>query len=560
MKKKLFSILLCTTMLGAMLTGCGANSGSEDKSNADSTSTKPKDTIVYSTNTAPQGIFNPLISDMSIDHYVESVVYASLMTVNPKGDLEPYLANECNISDDQKTITYKLKDNAVWHDGEKVTAKDVAFTFTSMADASYAGGYYGDVQNIKGAKAFHDKKADSIEGIKVVDDTTIKIEFEKVYAPALTNLGTVQIIPEHIWGKIAPGEWKNQTELLNAPIGCGPYKLTEYKSDSYVKFEATSNFFGGEVKTPKLIFKVVNADTTQAEFKSGTIDVANVESLRKADIDALVKEGYATTSFPNFQFTYMGFNLRLKELQDVKVRQAFMYAINRKGIVEQVVEGRGQIVNAPMLPSSWAYPEDSTLDSYDYDVKKAKTLLKEAGWEDKNGDGYVENSSGKKFHLNLVCQTGNPIREQSAVVIQENLKAIGVEVEIDSMEFSAVMDKVVANHDFDLFMMGNTLSIDPDPRPMWYSDAISNEKGVVGYNIVAYDNKETDKLIDAGNATLNQDERKEIYSQFGKILNKDVPEAYLFSQDIERVYNSKLEGYEPSTFNEFYNVHNWVIK
>ena len=553
MNKKLISLFLSTALMCTALTGCGS-SGSETSEG------EAKDTIVYSMNTAPQGIFNPLISNLAMDHYVESVVYASLMTVNDQGELETYLADEYEVSDDQKTITYKINEDAKWHDGEDVTAEDIAFTFTSMASGDYTGGYYGDVQNIKGAQDYHDGKSSEIEGIKVVDENTIEIEFEKVYAPAVTNLGTVQILPEHVWSEVAVGEWTNKTELLNNPIGCGPYKLTEYKSGSYVKFEATSDFFGGEAKTKNLVFKVINADTTQAEFKSGSIDIANVEGLTKADIDSLVEEGYKKIDYDNYMFTYMGFNLRNEKLQDVNLRKAFMHAINREGIVDNVVEGRGQVVNAPMLPSSWAYPEESMLDSYEYDVEKAKSLLKEAGWEDKDGDGIVENEDGEKLELTLVCQTNHPIREKTAVVIQENLKEIGVKIDIDSMEYSSVMDQVVANHEFDLYMMGNTLSLDPDPRPMWHSDAISNEKGVVGYNIVAYYNEETDKLIEEGNATLDQSERKEIYNEFGKILNEDVPEAYLFCQDIERVYNSKLEGYKPSTFNEFYNVHNWVIK
>ena len=553
MNKKLISLFLSTALMCTALTGCGS-SGSETSEG------EAKDTIVYSMNTAPQGIFNPLISNLAMDHYVESVVYASLMTVNDQGELETYLADEYEVSDDQKTITYKINEDAKWHDGEDVTAEDIAFTFTSMASGDYTGGYYGDVQNIKGAQDYHDGKSSEIEGIKVVDENTIEIEFEKVYAPAVTNLGTVQILPEHVWSEVAVGEWTNKTELLNNPIGCGPYKLTEYKSGSYVKFEATSDFFGGEAKTKNLVFKVINADTTQAEFKSGSIDIANVEGLTKADIDSLVEEGYKKIDYDNYMFTYMGFNLRNEKLQDVNLRKAFMHAINREGIVDNVVEGRGQVVNAPMLPSSWAYPEESMLDSYEYDVEKAKSLLKEAGWEDKDGDGIVENENGEKLELTLVCQTNHPIREKTAVVIQENLKEIGVKIEIDSMEYSSVMDQVVANHEFDLYMMGNTLSLDPDPRPMWHSDAISNEKGVIGYNIVAYDNQETDKLIEEGNATLDQSEREAIYGKFAKILNEDVPEAYLFCQDIERVYNSKLEGYKPSTFNEFYNVHNWVIK
>lgn len=551
--KRLISILLAATLSATLLVGCG-------NKESGSSSGKAKDTIVYSMNTAPDGIFNPLISNISIDNYVNAVVYASLMDVNDKGEQIPYLAKEQKVSDDMKTITYVLNENAKWHDGEKVTANDVAYTFKSMADPNYTGGYYGDVQFIKGAEAYHAGESDNIEGLKVIDDNTIEIEFEKVYAPAVTNLGNIKIIPEHIWSKINPGEWTKQNDLLNKPIGCGPYKLAEYKNGSHVKFEAAEDFFAGKAKTPNLIFKVINADTTQAEFKNGNIDIANVEPLRKADIEALTSEGLKTVSYDNYMFTYMGFNLRKESLADVKVRQAIMYAIDRQGILDSIVEGRGKIVNTPLLPSSWAYPDEKDLEQYKQDVEKSKSLLKEAGWEDKDGDGIVENANGEKLELTIDCQNDHEVRQKTATAIQEALKSVGISVEINTMEYSALMDKAVANHDFDLYMMGNTLSLDPDPKPMWDSKAISNEKGVVGYNIVAYNNPETDKLIEEGNATLNQDERKKIYSEFGKIMNRDVPEAYLFCQDIERVYNPNLEGYQPSTFNEFYNVHNWVIK
>lgn len=551
--KKLLSVALAAVLSASLLVGCGNKGGG-------SSSGQAKDTIVYSMNTAPEGIFNPLISNINIDKYVTSVVYASLMTVNDKGEQEPYLATESKVSDDMKKITYTLSDKAVWHDGEKVTANDVAYTFKAMADPNYTGGYYGDVQAVKGAEAYHNGEAEDIEGIKVIDDKTIEIEFEKVYAPGVTNLGNVEIIPEHIWSKVDPGEWTKQTELLNNPVGCGPYKLTEYKTGSHVKFEAATDFFGGEVKTPNLVFKAINADTTQAEFKGGNVDIANVESLRKADIDALTSEGLKTVSYDNYMFTYMGFNLRKESLKDAKVRKAIMYAIDRQSILDNIVEGRGSIVNAPLLPSSWAYPEESELEQYKYDVEKAKSLLKEAGWEDKDGDGIVENANGEKLELTIDCQNDHEVRQKTATAIQESLKAAGIAVEIDTMEYSALMDKAVANHDFDLYMMGNTLSLDPDPKPMWDSAAISNEPGVIGYNIVAYNNPETDKLIEEGNATLDQNERKSIYGEFAKILNRDVPEAYLFCQNVERVYNPGLEGYKPSTFNEFYNVHNWVIK
>jgi peptide/nickel transport system substrate-binding protein len=555
MKKALLALLSAAMLVS--LAGCGGTKTAAKKSAASGTA--DSNSIVYAMTTAPSGIFNPLLSDTSYDDAVNQVVYASLMMVNNKGNLEPYLAEKCDISSDQKVITYTLRSDVKWQDGKTVTADDVAFTFTSMCDADFTGGNSGDALYIKGAQAYHDKTADTVAGIQVVNDTTVKIVFDAPRASAVTMLGTSGILPQHIWKDVAIGKWDKETKLLNAPVGCGPYKLTDYKSGQYVKFTANKDFFLGKPKTSSLMFQVVNSDTLQAEFKSGDIDIANVSDLTKSDISGLKDMGLKIASYPNYMYQYVGLNMRLKVFQDDNLRHALMYAVNRQGMVDKLLEGRGKVVNVPMLPSGWAYPDESTLEKYSYNTAKAKELLAAAGWKDSNGDGVVENSDGKKLELTLICPTGSTIREQAALMVQENLKAVGIKVDIKSMEFSAVMEQVVANHDFDMYMMGNTLSLDPDPTPFWGSQAISNEKGVQGYNIVGYGNPEVDKLLAEGNATLDQTERAAIYAKYAKILNQAVPQIYLYCQDIENAYNAKLQGYEPSTYNEFYNVYNWTI-
>jgi peptide/nickel transport system substrate-binding protein len=537
------------------LVGCG-----DDKSAAsDSDESESKGSIVRGMTTAPSGVFQPLLADTMYDEAVNALIFSSLLTVDDNGSLVPYLATESKISDDQMTVEYTLSGDAMWSDGEKLTAEDVAFTFTSMCSPDFTGGNSGDALYIKGAKAYNAGEADSVEGIQVTDDTHITIVFEEPRAAAYTVLSTSGILPKHIWEGIEVGDWDAQTDLMNAPVGCGPYKLTDYKSGSYVKFEACDDFFGGEVKTAQIVFQVVNADTLQADLKSGSVDIANVSDMTSDVVDQIKADGADIAAYPNFMFQYCGMNMRKEVFQDEKLRQAFMYATNRAGMVEQLLEGRGEILNAPILPNSWAYPDPSTLESYDYDVDKAKQILDEAGYKDTDGDGILESPSGVKLSFQLDCPTGSTKREQTAQIIQENLKAIGVEIAIASMDFSALMEKVVSNHDFDMYMMGNTLNLDPDPSPYWHSDAISNEEGVQGYNIVGYDNAEVDDLIEQANATLDQDERAEIYAKFAKILNEAVPMLYLYVQDIENAYNAKLTGYKPSTFNEFYEVYNWSL-
>lgn len=560
MKKKIISIITAAVLSLTMLVGCGAKGSSDESSSGAQEQSTSKDKIVYALDTAPTGVFNPLLSSTRYDGNVNSIVYASLMDVDDKGDLKNYLAEDYSISEDQKIITFKLKSNAKWHDGKPVTAEDMAFTLQSMANGKYTGNNYDDVEKIKGAKAYHEGKSDSIEGIKVEDDTTITIEFEEAYAPALTNLSTLGIIPKHIWSQIPIENWEKETAALNNPVGCGPYKVTKFESGQYVEFEAAEDFFEGKPKTSKLIFKVVNPDTIQAELKSGNIDIASVKDMRKSDIEGLKTEGLKSVEFSDFMFQYMGINLRLPIFQDVKVRQAFMYAIDRNLMVDKLLEGRGEVVNTPMLPNRWGYPKASDIKDYAFNIDTAKNLLKEAGWEDRNNDGVVENAAGEKMHLTLKCPVGSKTREQSAVIIQESLKQIGVEIEVLTMEFSTLMDEVVSNHEFDLYMMGNTLSLDPDPKPFWHSSAATDEKGVEGYNIVSYKNDKVDELIEKGLSTLNQEERQGYYEEIGKILNEDVAQVYLFLQKNEMMYNGKLKGYEPSTFNNFNNVHNWVIE
>ncbi|NLY08829.1 MAG: ABC transporter substrate-binding protein [Tissierellia bacterium] len=563
MKRSLSFVLILMLLLGSLV-GCGANEEAkpaEEPAEAETTETAEgaaKEEVVYALTTSPSGVFHPLLADSTYDVAVNSLVFASLMTVNPKGEVEPYLATEVNVSEDGKSITYKLADNAKWHDGQPVTAADVEFTLTSMADKDYVGSNFNDVELIKGAKAYHGGEAEAIEGIVVEDEHTITIAFEEESAPAVTNIGTTGIIPKHIWEGVAMGEWEQQTELMNKPVGCGPYALTEFQNDQYVKFEGASDFFLGEPATKSLIFKVINADTTEAEFAAKTIDIADVADLSKDDVKALTDTGLKLVSYPNYMYQYMGFNLRNPILSDVAVRQAFMYAINRKGIVDELIEGRGVVVNVPMLPSGWAYQTGAELNEYPHDVEKAKELLTEAGWADSDGDGILD-KDGQNLSFTLLVGKGNVKREQSALIIQENLKEAGINIEIETMDFSALIEQAVTNHDFELYLMGNTLSVDPDPKPFWHSDAVSDEVGVQGYNIVGYRNDEVDALIEKGIAELDQAERAKIYEEYAKILNQDVPQVFLYCQDIEKVYNPGLTNFEPSSFNQFYNIHKWSI-
>lgn len=553
-RKRIISLVMTATLGISILTGC-----SKGDESGKAIEPKSKDSIVYALTSSPTGIFNPLLNDTTYDDAVIDLTYNSLLSFDKNLNPKPELAKSYEISDDNLSITFKLNDNIKWNDGKTLTADDVAFTFTSLADKGYTGSKYGYVEKLKGAKDYHEGSVDKIEGIEVIDKNTIKFTFAEPYSPGLTNLGSIGIIPKHIWGEVPIAQWKDKKDLLTKPVGTGPYEVVSFTEGQDVQLKRNDNYFDGDVKTEKFILKVTNEDTATGELLNGTVDVIDASNLKNKDIKELESEGMDVTSYDSNLVQYMGFNLRDKKFQDKNLRQAFMYALDRNAMVDKLLEGNGQVVDTPMLPSSWSYPDKSTLNNYKYNKDKAKELLKQAGYEDRDNNGIVEDKDGKELVVKLTYPTGNKLREQTAPIIQANLKDIGVKMELENMEFTALMDKVVAKHDFELYLMGNNLSLDPDPKPYWHSTSASDEKGNSAWNISSFKNEKADQLIEQGISVSDQKQRKEIYSQFGKLLNDEVPWAYLYSQNIRKAYNPHLKDFKPYTFNDFDNVKDWYI-
>ena len=550
--KKIITLI----MMGALTIG---TVGCANNSNNGVTSGKHKDTIVYGISTSPSGVFNPLLADSKYDDAVDSVVYSSLLKLDKNQNVEPDLAESYKVSDDNLKITFKLKKDLKWSDGQKLTAKDVEFTLKSLAHKDYQGANYNFVKSIVGAEDYNAGKSKEIQGIKVVDESTIELTFVKAYSPALINIGTTGIIPEHIWKDVELAKWKTATDKLKKPVGSGPFKLESFTEGSEVKFVKNDNYYAGKPKTEKLVYKVVNDDTVGAELKNGGVDIADVSNLKDADRKELEKNKFVMKKYANNLFQYMGTNLRNKTLQDKNIREAFIYALDRKSMVDKLLEGNGTVVNTPMLSSSWAYPKAEKLEKYDFNVQKAKELLEKSGYKDTNNDGYVD-KDGKNLEFTLDVPTGNKLREQTAQIIQENLKQAGVKINLNTMEFKALMQKVVTNHDFELYMMGNNLPADPDLTSYWSSQAVSDVKGKEGWNISGLKSAEVDKFLEEGISTFDIEKRKAAYEKFGVYMNKELPWIYLYEQNIVKAFNPKLKGFEPSTLRDFSDAANWEIE
>lgn len=552
-KSKLLISLSAIAVSMMVFVGCGSSSAELPSDSSSGTSSDASTSLLrYALTSSPKGLFNSLLSTTTNDNYVNSLVYSPLILLDENNEYQPGLAESYDISDDNTTITFHLRKDVTWHDGEPFTADDVEYTFTSMADPNYTGSRFNEISKIVGAQDYHNGKAESIEGINKIDDYTISFKYTEVYAPALSNFSQRGIIPKHIWSKVDISNWENETELLNNPVGTGSYKFVKYEPDQYVELEKNDDYFGGAPKIEKFIFKVTNSETQISELINGDLDVISLTSTKEDDFNTLENAGMKIEEKPSANYQFLTMNSNKEFFKDKRVRQAITYAINRKDLVNSLIGNHGKILNAPLSLAGWAYPE-SGLNSYDYNVEKAKELLAEAGWKDNNG---TLEKDGVKFEVDLMVPTGNKLREQSAPIIQQNLKDVGITVNISTMDIASAMDKTHGTGDYDMGLLGFTLEVDPGDADRYWSSTIANASQ---FNFSNFINEESDKLLDNATKVMDINERKEIYAEWAKLINEEAPYVFLYSQNDIRAYNPKLQGYKYSAYSVFLDVQNWSI-
>jgi len=501
-----------------------------------------------------------------------------LLQSNEKLEMVCDLCKEFSFSADNKTVTFKLRENVKWHDGQPFTAKDVAFTFRSMLDPDYTGVRTNDYAALAGVQKMLDQrdqldaqvsskqiddataakqkkeaweawlKGDGQKAIHVIDDYTISFTTDEPYAPLLINLA-FPIIPEHIFKNVDLAKMEDADATHN-PIGTGPYKFVEFKDGQYVKLERNENYYMGKPHIPTIVYKVVNQDVAIGQLKAGELDFIEMQpkdvDLVKGDKNIRVEER------ADFGYQYMGFNTDREFFKDKRVRQAIMYAINRQGIVDQLLGGHGTVMNSHMPPALWAY-DASQLNSYPYDPNKAKQLLADAGW--KPGPDGILTKDGKPFEFTLKYPTGNKVREQSAPLIQANLKEVGIKVNLQQMEFQTLSTTVFDQRNMDAWLMGWSLSLDPDPGSIFLP---TNSWG----KVTGWTNATSEQLIKNGTKVLKVEERKPIYVQWAKILNDELPYAFLYSQNkIDAMRQDRIKGLKPDARGSLWNIWElWIPK
>lgn len=506
------------------------------------------------------GNLNPLIFPTTYDRNIQELVFASLIRTTSDLSFEPDLAESWQVSDDQRTITFTLREGLVWHDGEPLTAQDVAFTFSAMAHPQYDGGRFAEISVLEGAEAVRSGEADAVAGIEVIDDTTIAFTTTEPFAPFLPVIAGVFILPEHVYGEVPFERW--QQDVTNRePLGAGPFEFVQYRPNELVEVRANEAYHAGRPCLDRIIVRFGDQNTMLAALLSGEVDVAQVPIASVASVEG--QENIELNVVDSLSFQYLGTNLRHPALAEEAVRRAMAHAINRQAIVDGLLRGYGTTLDSVFPPNHWSYPDD--IESIQYDPELAEQLLDEAGWV---REGEVRRKDGETLSFTLYYPTGNQIRERSAPIIQANFRAVGIGLELQAMDFPTLVTHLlpadeqgnprqVRVGDFDLFLLGYGITRDPNEYLSYF---IESDMPPNGYNFTGYTEPQGGELLLQGRVTLDQEERAEVYREFARLMRQELPWIPLYQQQDLYAHNTRLNGFSPDIRGVNPNVTRWWLE
>lgn len=478
----------------------------------------------------------PVLSSDSASSDISSLVYNGLVRYDKNLKIEGELAESWEISEDNLTITFKLRKGVKWHDGAPFSSADVLFNYQLYTDPKTPTAY---------AESFK-----QVASVAAPDPFTFRVTYPQPYAPALISWG-MPIHPKHL----LEGKDVTKSPLSRAPVGTGPYLLSEWSSGEKIVLEANPDYFEGEPYIKRVVYRIIPDQSTQfLELKTGSLDFMGLTPLQfdRQTETTTFKRLFNKYNYLNFGYSYLGYNLNRPLFQDKRVRQALTYAIDKQEIIEGVLLGYGQAATGPYKPDTWVY--NTSVKKYGYDPAKAKQLLAEAGWSDSDGDGILD-KDGKPFAFTIVTNQGNDLRAKSGEIIQRRFRQVGVDVQLRIIEWATFLKEFINPGNFDATILGWTGGPEPDQYNIWHS----SKTGPRQLNFIGFKNAEVDEILEQGRRTFDLQKRKRYYDRFQDILAEEQPYTFLYIAEALPALAKRFRGIEPAPAGIRYNFPKWYV-
>ncbi len=487
---------------------------------------------------------NPLTStDHTSNQVQQFVLFMPLITYDEKLQPVPYLARSWEVNADTTELTFHLRNDVRWHDGVKVTAQDVKFSYdrakhpeTGFPNTAFWT-HYGEAT--------------------AADSFTFRVKM-RPHAEFMDPWRAFMPVPHHVLKDVAPSELKNHPFGTRNPVGNGPFRFTSRVQGQTWSFEANPDFpaeLGGRPYLDRLVYRSVPEPTTLlTELITGRIDYYIAPAPDQAEQIEAAK-GVRLLTFPDRAFEMIAWNGRRPFFRDPRVRRALTMAIDRPAIVQAVRRGHGDLANSTVPTFFWQY-DKGLGDALKHDPAGAKRLLAEAGWIDRDGDGIIEDASGRPFRFTMKTNQGNAARKDITEVVQAQLRLVGVAMDPQIVEWGTLLDQIndPKLRDFDAVALGWVTEFRIDD-----TDLFSCKKLNDPYQWAGYCDPEADRLLDSLPLIVSRDAALPVWHRYQRKIAQDQPYTFLyFTRRLEGV-SDRLRNVHPDARGDWVGARTWYL-
>ena len=484
----------------------------------------------------PVRFINPILTLSSADEDLTSLVYSGLMRATPDGTYVPDLAQSYVVSENGTVYTFKLRPEAVFHDGTPVTSADVVFTVQLAQNPSIKSTHQADWAGVR---------------VSAPDQHTVVFTLPHSYAPFLDN-ATLGILPKHEWENVSDEEFPF-SPLNTHPIGSGPYKVTNIMTDSTgsatrYELEPFSKYVGGRPYLDGITFVFYpNEDALVKAFNAGSVQA--IAGIDPEDVSSLKHSGARILSVPLPRVFGVFFNQGKNPVfSDPSVREALESAVDKQSLVNNVLHGYGTVLNGPIPPgiienapqmdaTNVPAPTVATTSIVTpTNITAAQATLQRAGWKfDPNTERWVK---GKQTLAFTLATADEPELVATANDLATAWRAAGIPVTVQIYPLSDLNTNVLRPRDYDAILFGQVVGRTADLFAFWHS----SQRNDPGLNLALYANAHADQLLTEARGDADPEDRTKLYSQFAKIVEKDRPALFLYSPDFLYVVPDGLRG------------------
>jgi peptide/nickel transport system substrate-binding protein len=484
--------------------------------------------------------FNPVTNTSTTTMDVmKNMLFTPLIQYDEDLNPRPYLAESWELTD--SAVTFRLRDDVAWHDGQPVTAEDVKFTFDLAKDpatASLLGSAYLAM----------------VRSATVLDPRTIRFDFVAPHAQALDGFWWSPL-PRHLLQDVPPAEL-SQAPFNQQPVGSGPFRFLQWARNRQMVVEANPDFpqeLGGRPYLDRVVFRVIPEATTMVtELMNGSVDAIGYTLLPDQAMQLQSTEQIDLRHFPSREFTYVGWNNARPQFSDPETRRALAMAINRPELIQALLHGFGVPAHGMIPPWSPMYTEFPPLP---YDPASARQLLAQAGWADSDGDRIVERA-GAPLSFTLLVNAANRTHQDVATVMQRQLLEIGARVEIRTVEFQTLLQQHKAR-DYDAVISNWTLdTFKVDPTPLFSCEQARTEQSA---NRAGFCDPALDRLATRGLRSPDAGEARKIWADFSRALQQAQPITFLYWAEDLAAIGPRLQGVEMDVRSKLVSVSRWWI-